>query len=65
LRLNAVAPGLTATEALPERYAKLVDRVPLGRIAEIDEVVDAILFLGQSRYITGEVLSVDGGLRFV
>ncbi len=63
IRINAVAPGLTNTEALEERYANLVDRVPLGRIAQVDEVVDAILFLGQSRYITGEVLSVDGGLK--
>ncbi len=65
IRVNAVAPGLTNTEALPAQYAKLVDRVPLGRLGAVDEVVDAILFLGLSRYITGEVLSIDGGLRLV
>ncbi len=65
IRINAVAPGLTDTEALLDRYAALVDRVPLGRIGRVDEVVDAILFLALSRYITGEVLSIDGGLKLV
>lgn len=64
IRINAVAPGLTNTEALPDMYRKLVDRVPLKRIGEVDEVVDALLFLAHSRYITGEVIAVDGGLRF-
>ena len=41
----------------------MVDRVPLGRIGEVDDVVDAILFLAQATYITGEVVSVDGGIR--
>ena len=67
VRLNAVSPGITDTPAL-QRYAKhaeLLASVPLGRAATVDEVVDAILFIGQSRYITGEVLTVDGGLQLV
>jgi len=64
IRLNAVAPGLTDSGALLPQYKAMVDRVPLGRIGEVDDVVDAVVFLAQSTYITGEVLSVDGGLRF-
>lgn len=63
IRLNAVAPGLTDSGALLPQYKALVDRVPLGRIGEVDDVVDAILFLANATYITGEVLSVDGGIR--
>jgi len=63
IRVNAVAPGLTDTPALLAQYRTLVDKVPLKRIGTVDEVVDAILFMGCSPYITGEVLSIDGGLH--
>lgn len=63
IRVNAVAPGLTDTPALLEQYRALADKVPLKRIGTVDEVVDAILFMGRSPYITGEVLSIDGGLH--
>jgi len=63
IRLNAVAPGLTDSGALLPQFKAMVDRVPLGRIGEVDDVVDAILFLAQATYITGEVVSVDGGIR--
>lgn len=63
IRVNAIAPGLTDTPALLDQYRALVDRVPLKRIGSVDEVVDAILFMGRAPYITGEVLSIDGGLH--
>lgn len=64
IRLNAVAPGLTDTEALLEQYrTSLAARVPLGRIGKPEEVADTIIFLARSQYITGEVVSHDGGLR--
>lgn len=63
IRVNAVAPGLTDTPALLEQYRALAERVPLKRIGTVDEVVDAILFMGLSPYVTGEVLSIDGGLH--
>jgi NAD(P)-dependent dehydrogenase (short-subunit alcohol dehydrogenase family) len=34
---------------------------PVGRLGEIDEVVDAILYLENNRFVTGEILHVDGG----
>jgi NAD(P)-dependent dehydrogenase (short-subunit alcohol dehydrogenase family) len=63
IRVNAVAPGLTDTPALLPQYRALAEEVPLKRIGTVDEVVDAILFMGRSPYITGEVLSIDGGLH--
>ena len=65
IRVNAVSPGLTDTEALLDRYTGLLDSVPLGRIGAVDEVADAILFLARNAYITGEVLTIDGGLNLV
>jgi NAD(P)-dependent dehydrogenase (short-subunit alcohol dehydrogenase family) len=58
-----VAPGLTDTPALLPQYRALADKVPLQRIGSVEEVVDAVLFMGRSPYITGEVLSIDGGLH--
>jgi len=63
IRVNGVAPGLTDTPSLLPQYRALADRVPLKRIGTVDEVVDAILFMGRTPYITGEVLSIDGGLH--
>ena len=64
IRLNAVAPGLTDTGALLPQFKAMVDKVPLGRLGQVEDVVDAIMFLAQASYITGEVLAVDGGIRF-
>ena len=63
IRVNAVSPGIIQTPMNPpESYASLGDRMPpLGRVGQISDVVDAILFLESSTYITGEVLHVDGG----
>lgn len=69
VRINAVAPGPTETGMLDrftgnaERKAGLVSTVPLGRVGEPDEIANAIVFLcsHQASFITGHVLSVDGG----
>jgi NAD(P)-dependent dehydrogenase (short-subunit alcohol dehydrogenase family) len=63
IRVNAVSPGIIQTPMHPpESYAGLGDRMPpLGRVGQISDVVDAILFLESSTYITGEILHVDGG----
>ena len=63
IRVNAVSPGIIQTPMHPaDSYERLGGRLPpLGRIGQVAEVVDAILFLESSPYITGEVLHVDGG----
>ena len=63
IRVNAVSPGIIQTPVYPaDSYQGLGDRLPpLGRVGQVSDVVDAILFLESSPYITGEVLHVDGG----
>ena len=63
IRVNAVSPGIIQTPLHPaESYQDLGGRLPpLGRAGQVSDVVDAILFLESSPYITGEILHVDGG----
>ena len=62
VRVNAVAPGIIKTPMHPvETHAALAGMHPLGRMGEISEVVQAVLFLEQSGFVTGEILHVDGG----
>jgi NAD(P)-dependent dehydrogenase (short-subunit alcohol dehydrogenase family) len=64
IRVNAVSPGVIQTPMRPaESYAALTaDQLPpLGRVGQISDVVNSILFLESSPYITGEILHVDGG----
>ncbi len=62
---NAVAPGFIDTDmtrALPGDPAELTAAIPLGRAGKPEEVAEAVAFLLDAGYITGEVLRVDGGL---
>jgi len=67
IRINAIAPGPTDTEALAKNagdYAKeMVKSMPLSRLGTPDDMADAVLFLlsDQASWITGHVLNVDGG----
>ncbi len=67
IRVNAVAPGITRTDMLanlPEAMVlPLIARIPLGRIGEGEDIANAVAFLSSdmASYITGVVLSVDGG----
>jgi NAD(P)-dependent dehydrogenase (short-subunit alcohol dehydrogenase family) len=63
IRVNAVSPGIIQTPMHPaESYDELGDQLPpLGRVGQVSDVVDAILFLESSPYITGEILHIDGG----
>jgi NAD(P)-dependent dehydrogenase (short-subunit alcohol dehydrogenase family) len=62
IRVNAVAPGTIKTPMhSPETYAELAALHPVGRLGEISDVVDAILYLEGAGFVTGEILHVDGG----
>jgi NAD(P)-dependent dehydrogenase (short-subunit alcohol dehydrogenase family) len=62
IRVNAVAPGVIQTpENEPESYGPLARLHPLGRVGQVRDIVDGILFLESSPFITGEVLHIDGG----
>jgi NAD(P)-dependent dehydrogenase (short-subunit alcohol dehydrogenase family) len=62
VRVNAVAPGVIQTPANdPTSYEGLADLHPLGRIGDISDVVDGILYLEQAAFVTGEILHIDGG----
>jgi NAD(P)-dependent dehydrogenase (short-subunit alcohol dehydrogenase family) len=63
IRVNAVSPGVIQTPVHPpESYADLGDQLPpMGRAGQISDIVDGILFLEASPYITGEILHIDGG----
>ena len=68
VRVNAVAPGFTATEILvtmPERILDgMRDRTPLGRLGDPRDIANAYLFLAsdEASFVTGVVLRVDGGI---
>jgi NAD(P)-dependent dehydrogenase (short-subunit alcohol dehydrogenase family) len=62
IRFNAVAPGTVNTPMQAgKNHALLSSFHPLGRIAEPEEVADAVVFLEQAEFITGELIHVDGG----
>jgi NAD(P)-dependent dehydrogenase (short-subunit alcohol dehydrogenase family) len=63
IRVNAVSPGVIQTPAHPpESYAGLGDQMPpMGRAGQVSDIVDGILYLEASPYITGEILHIDGG----
>ena len=64
IRVNAVSPGIIQTAMHPaETYEGLsADQLPpLGRVGQVSDVVDGIMFLEASPYITGEILHIDGG----
>jgi NAD(P)-dependent dehydrogenase (short-subunit alcohol dehydrogenase family) len=62
VRVNAVAPGITKTPMhSAETYEALAKLHPMHRMAEISEVVDAVLYLESALFVTGETIHVDGG----
>ena len=68
--MNAVAPGVIvtpmteATRANPERLERFMGRIPSGRLGQPDDLAGAIVFFGSddAAFITGQVISVSGGL---
>ena len=61
IRFNAVAPGVVDTH-LDETQRDLMKALsPMGTIAEPKDIADAVVYLTEARYVTGEILHVDGG----
>jgi NAD(P)-dependent dehydrogenase (short-subunit alcohol dehydrogenase family) len=62
IRFNAVAPGVVDT-SLHEGASKqsFASRQPMAKITEVNDIVEAVLYLAQATQVTGEVLHVDGG----
>ncbi len=73
IMVNAVSPGLTLTDliksAVRDRpdFIEGIDRIPLRRAAEPEDIANVVLFLASSEsdYITGQVIIVDGGLMAI
>jgi len=64
IRVNAVAPGIVDTPMhKPENHESLKHLHPIARLATVQEIVDAALFLVRASFITGEVIYVDGGAQ--
>jgi NAD(P)-dependent dehydrogenase (short-subunit alcohol dehydrogenase family) len=62
VRVNAVAPGVIKTPMHdPTSYEGMAGLHPLGRIGEISDIVDGILYLERATFVTGETLHIDGG----
>lgn len=63
IRCNAVAPGFIATDMTGNQTDNpLLAMIPLGRMGEPEEVAEAVAYLACAKYVTGEVLRVDGGI---
>ena len=68
IRVNSVAPGFFRTDMVrslgEEQMQRIARRTPLGLLARIEEIAEAVLFLasGKASFITGQILVVDGGL---
>ena len=66
--VNCVSPGFINTDILSKiesaRLESMMEKVPMGRMGEVNEVADLIFFLSseESAYITGQVLHINGGL---
>lgn len=63
IRCNAIAPGFIVTE-MTENQADnpLLKMIPLGRMGETQDVAEAVAYLVTAKYVTGEILRVDGGI---
>jgi 3-oxoacyl-[acyl-carrier protein] reductase len=68
INVNAVAPGMMRTdmakEALADRQQEYIDRIPLGRVAEPEEVANVVVFLAsvKANYLTGITIDATGGM---
>ncbi|MCP4674950.1 MAG: SDR family oxidoreductase [Deltaproteobacteria bacterium] len=63
VRVNAICPGtvLPHEDYGPSRVARIVRDIPMGRIGRPEDVADAVVYLVGARFVTGQILCVDGG----
>ena len=62
IRVNAISPGIIQTPLhAPDSYTASAALVPVGRVGQVSDIVEGVLFLESSPYITGEILHIDGG----
>jgi NAD(P)-dependent dehydrogenase (short-subunit alcohol dehydrogenase family) len=60
--VNAVSPGIIKTPMhAAETHEFLAGLHPVGRLGDVSDIVDAVLFLEGAQFVTGEILHVDGG----
>lgn len=68
IRVNCVAPGVIDTDMIQvlgrETLSELRSQMPLGRFGTPEDVAQSVLHLAKAEYITGQVLTVDGGFLF-
>ena len=70
VRINAVSPGVVDTpwwdflspEAKQETFAQYAGQIPVGRVAQPEDIADTIVFLAGNDYMTGKVIGCDGGI---
>lgn len=66
ITVNAVCPGFIETEmvaAMPDNIKEqMISKIPMKRLGQADEIAEAVLFLAQANYITGQSINVNGGL---
>jgi NAD(P)-dependent dehydrogenase (short-subunit alcohol dehydrogenase family) len=67
VQVNAIAPGtvLLPEDTPPEERERTIRRIPLARLGSPEDIVRAALYLLESDFVTGEVLTVDGGQRLI
>jgi NAD(P)-dependent dehydrogenase (short-subunit alcohol dehydrogenase family) len=62
IRVNTVAPGIVDTPLHKDNSKEFLKTLsPMGSIAEVEDIAEAVLYLTEARHVTGEVLRVDGG----
>jgi acetoacetyl-CoA reductase len=66
ITVNAVCPGFIETEMVGEMpdnvKESIISKIPMQRLGQTDEIAEAVLFLAQATYITGQSINVNGGL---
>jgi NAD(P)-dependent dehydrogenase (short-subunit alcohol dehydrogenase family) len=64
IRVNAIAPGyvLTSSHKNNPQYEEIIKKIPLHRMVNIEDIVDAVYFISRAQNITGQVIILDGGM---